>query len=62
VAGRAEGLATSAAAYDPQHPVLWMAEQPVQLLTETRVPSAAPNKHGPRVDDAYERQGTRPAD
>ena len=50
-------LETSAAAYDPQHPVLCMDEQPVQLLTETRVPIAAP-PHGRRVDDAYERHGT----
>lgn len=51
-------LATYAAAYDPQHPVLWMDEQPVQLLKETRVPIAATTQHGTRVDYAYERNGT----
>src|SRR2546428_10975614 len=35
-----------------------MDEQPVQLLKETRVPSAATPQHGTRVDDAYERTGT----
>ena len=54
VAGMEEVLATYAAAYDPQHPVLCMAEQPIQLLKETRVPLAATTKHGPRVDYEYE--------
>jgi hypothetical protein len=58
VAGMEEVLETYAAAYDPQHPVLGMDEQPMQLLTETRVPRAATKKHGPRVDDDYERNGT----
>jgi hypothetical protein len=35
-----------------------MDEQPVQLLKETRVPIAATKKHGKRVDDEYERNGT----
>ena len=51
-------LETYAKAYDPQHPVLCMDEQPVQLLPETRVPIAATKQHGERVDDAYERHGT----
>jgi len=51
-------LETYAKAYDPQHPVLWMDEQPVQLLKETRVPIAATKQHGKRVDYAYERHGT----
>lgn len=58
VACMEEVLATYAEAYDPKHPVLCMDEQPVQLLKETRVPIAATNKHGKRVDDAYERHGT----
>ena len=58
VACMEEVLATYAAAYDPQHPVLWMDEQPVQLLKETRVPIAATTQQGTRVDDAYERHGT----
>jgi len=58
VAGMEVVLETSAHAYDPQHPVLCMDEQPVQLLKETRVPSAATTKHGRRVDYAYERNGT----
>jgi DDE superfamily endonuclease len=58
VACREEGLATYAAAYDPQHPVRWMDEQPVQLLKETRVPIAATKQQGKRVDDEDERHGT----
>jgi hypothetical protein len=38
VAGMEEVLDTYARAYDPEHPVLCMDEQPVQLLKETRVP------------------------
>ena len=41
VACMEEVLETYAEAYDPQHPVLCMDEQPVQLLKETRVPIAA---------------------
>jgi len=51
-------LETYAEAYDPKHPVLWMDEQPVQLLKETRVPIAATKQHGKRVAYAYERHGT----
>ena len=51
-------LATYAEAYDPKHPVRCMDEQPVQWLKETRVPIAAPTKHGKRVDDEDERHGT----
>jgi hypothetical protein len=58
VAGMEDVFETSAQAYDPQHPVLCMDEQPVQWLKETRVPSAATTKHGRRVDYAYERNGT----
>ena len=58
MAGREDVLATYAAAYAPQHPVLCMDEQPIQLRKETRVPLAATKKHGPRVDDEYERNGT----
>src|SRR6266850_5949991 len=58
VACMEEVLETSAQAYDPQHPVLCMDEQPVQLLKETRVPIAATTNHGQRVDYEYERNGT----
>jgi hypothetical protein len=58
VASMEDVLETSANAYDPPHPVLCMDEQPFQLLKETRVPIAATRKHGQRVDDAYERNGT----
>jgi hypothetical protein len=58
VASMEDVLETSAKAYDPQHPVLGMDEQPFQLLKETRVPIAATRKHGKRVDDEYERNGT----
>src|SRR5499433_1995120 len=55
VACMEEVLETSAQADDPQHPVLGMDEQPVQLLKETRVPIAATTQHGSRVDSDYER-------
>src|SRR5881396_966660 len=58
VACMEEVLETYAEAYDPQHPVLCMDEQPVQLLKETRVPIAATKQHGQRVDYEYERNGT----
>src|SRR5271169_1740400 len=58
VASMEEVLETYEKAYDPQHPVLCMDEQPVQLLKETRVPIAATRKHGKRVDYEYERNGT----
>ncbi len=51
-------LETYSEAYDPQHPVLCMDEQPVQLLKETKVPVAATKKHAKRVDYEYERNGT----
>ena len=58
VACMEEVLEPYAEAYDPKHPVLYMDEQPVQLLKETRVPIAATRTHGRRVDYAYERHGT----
>ena len=53
-----EVLETYRKAYDPQHPMLCLDEQPVQLLKETRVPIAATKSHGQRVDFEYERNGT----
>lgn len=58
VACMEEVLETYAKAYDPQRPVLCMDEQPYQLLKETRMPIAATNKHGLRVDYEYERNGS----
>jgi hypothetical protein len=58
VACMEEVLETYASAYEPQHPVLCMDEQPVQLLKETRVPIAATEEHGQRVHYEYERNGT----
>jgi hypothetical protein len=58
VACMAEVLETYAQAYDPQHSVVCMDEQPIQLLKETRAPIAATAKHGRRVDYEYERNGT----
>jgi hypothetical protein len=58
VASMEEVLETYEKAYDPQHPVLCMDEQPVQLLKETRVPLEATKGHGQRVDYEYERNGT----
>src|SRR5438132_8712528 len=51
-------LETYEKAYDPPQPVLCRAEQPVQLLQETQVPSAATTQHGKHVDDEDERHGT----
>jgi hypothetical protein len=58
VACMEEVLETYEKAYEPQHPVLCMDEQPVQLLKETRVPIEATKEHGKRVDYEYERNGT----
>jgi hypothetical protein len=51
-------LGTYEQPYDPQHPVLCMDEQPVQLIRETRTPIAANRTHPQRVDYEYERAGT----
>lgn len=58
VAGMEDVLETYAKPYDPQHPVLTMDEQPVQLIGETRVPIPANKRHPQRVDYEYERKGT----
>jgi hypothetical protein len=58
VACMEEVLETYAEAYDPQHPVLCMDEQPVQLLKETKAPIEATKGHGKRVDYEYERNAT----
>jgi len=51
-------LATYATPYDAAFPVVYMDEQPVQLLKETRVPIPASKAHARRVDYEYERAGT----
>lgn len=51
-------LDTYEKAYDPDHPVLCMDEQPVQLVRETRRPIPATKRHARRVDYEYERAGT----
>jgi len=58
VAHMEEVLETYAKPYNPEHPVLCMDEQPVQLLKETRVPIETTKDHGRRVDYEYERNGT----
>jgi DDE superfamily endonuclease len=58
VANMEEVLETYAKPYDKRFPVVCMDEQPVQLLTETRVPIAATKSHPRRVDYEYERAGT----
>jgi len=58
VACMEEVLETYEKADDPQQPVLCMDEQPVQLLQETHVPSAATTQHGKRVDYEDDRNGT----
>ena len=51
-------LETYEKAYDSDHPVLCMDEQPVQLLNETRQAIPATEDHPERVDYEYERAGT----
>ena len=58
VACMEEVLEVYARPYDPQHPVLTMDEQPVQLIAETRTPLPATKTHAERVDYEYERKGT----
>ena len=58
VAHMEEVLETYARPYDPNHPVVCMDEQPVQLIGETRVPIPATKEHPQRVDYEYERKGT----
>jgi hypothetical protein len=58
VAGMEEVLETYERAYDPDCPVVYMDEQPVQLIGETRVPIPATKGHPERVDYEYERKGT----
>ena len=58
VAGMEEVLETYEKPYDPDHPILGMDEQPVQLTKETRCPIEATKGHPQRVDYEYERAGT----
>jgi hypothetical protein len=51
-------LNTYEKAYDPQHPVICMDEQPIQLTKETRTEIKATKSHAKRVDYEYERNGT----
>jgi hypothetical protein len=44
--------------YNPEHPLVCMDEQPVQLIKETRRPVPATENHPQRVDYEYERNGT----
>jgi hypothetical protein len=44
--------------HDPDHPVLCMDEQPVQLIQETRQSIPATRRRAKRVDYEYERAGT----
>jgi hypothetical protein len=44
--------------YNPDHPLVCMDEQPVQLIKETRKPVPATENHPKRVDYEYERNGT----
>jgi hypothetical protein len=44
--------------HDPDHPVLCMDEQPVQLIQETRQPIPATRRRAKRVDYEYKRAGT----
>ena len=51
-------LDTYEKAYDPEHPVICMDEQPVQLTKETRKEIKATKSRPKRVDYEYERNGT----
>lgn len=51
-------LALYSQPYDPQHPVVCMDEQPIQLQREVRTPQPATTDHPQRVDYEYERAGT----
>ena len=53
----ANALETYAQPYEARFPVVCMDAQPVHLLKDTRLPSAATRHHARRVDDAYERAG-----
>ena len=55
---REEVLETYERSYDAQHPVICMAEQPVQLIQETREALPATKQHPQRVDYGSERAGT----
>jgi hypothetical protein len=58
VAAMEQVLDTYEQPYDPDHPVLCMDEQPVQLIKETRRPIPATKRHAKRIDYEYERAGT----
>jgi len=58
VAAMEEVLDTYEKPYAPDHPVLCMDEQPVQLIKETRPPIPATKRHARRIDYEYERAGT----
>lgn len=51
-------LAVYARPVDPEHPVVCMDEQPIQLVKETRKVIPGTKKHAKRVDYEYERAGT----
>lgn len=58
VANMEDVLETYERVYDPDHPVICMDEQPVQLIKETRQSIPATKDHAKRVDYEYERNGT----
>jgi len=58
VAQMEEVLDTYEQPYDPEHPLICMDEQPVQLIKEVRKPIEASPSHPRRVDYEYERAGT----
>lgn len=58
VAAMEQVLETYEKPYDPDHPVLCMDEQPVQLTKETRRRIPATKRRPERIDYEYERAGT----
>ena len=57
VANMEDVLETCAKPHDPNVPVLWMDEQPVQLVKDFKTPIAATKSKPKRVDYEYERAG-----
>lgn len=51
-------LETYARPHDPDHPVICMDEQPVQLVKETRPPIPGTKERARRADYEYQRNGT----
>ncbi|MGF1576185.1 MAG: IS630 family transposase [Cyanophyceae cyanobacterium] len=58
VAAMEDVLALYSQPYDPEHPLVCMDEQPIQLHRQVHTPQPATANHPQRVDYEYERAGT----